>query len=512
MNSGTAPSDNPFRAGLARSLAPTPCVFVLFGATGDLAARKLIGALFSLARGGLTPKEFFVLGVARRPKSDDEFRADMREALRRFGREQPADEAEWDAFAQRLGYHPCEFNQADAYQGLAARLEAIDREHGTSGNRLFYLAVAPEFVTAITSNLAEAGLLGSDQHDGWRRLVVEKPFGTDLASARALSAHLQARLSEEQIYRIDHYLGKETVQNLLTLRFGNAIFEPLWNRRYVEHVQITVGETEGIGRRGEFYDRTGALRDMVQNHMMQLLALVAMEPPVTWAAGAIRNEKAKVLGALPALTAEQVADCTVRGQYEAGMLGGDDVVGFHDEAGIAADSTTETFVALRLYLDTWRWSGVPFYLRHGKRLPKRASEIAVAFRQPPLTLFPDAGRGGNTLVLRVQPDEGLSLSFVAKVPGSRLTLQTVKMDFDYGQAFATPSPEAYERLVLDALLGDSTLFTREDEVDSAWRFADSLRAGFDVLPRDSVRPYAAGTWGPAEADALLLGEARWRRL
>jgi glucose-6-phosphate 1-dehydrogenase len=506
-------SSNPLRAGLSRSLAPAPCVFVLFGATGDLAARKLLPALFSLFQSGLTPKQFAILGVARRAKSDAEWRAEMRDAVTRFGRRQPADELEWESFARHLSYQACEFADAAAYRDLAQRLAAIDQAQGTAGNRLVYLAVAPEFFTTITGCLRDAGLLGGDEGRGWRRLVVEKPFGSDAASARALSRHLQTCLPEDGIYRIDHYLGKETVQNLLTLRFGNAIFEPLWNRRYVDHVQITVAETEGMGRRGEFYDRTGALRDMVQNHMMQLLALVAMEPPVTWEAGAIRDEKAKVLRALPDFSAEQVAANVVRGQYIAGALAGQSVPGFLEESGIAPDSTTETFVALRLTLDTWRWSGVPFWLRHGKRLPKRASEIAITFRQPPLALFPETvGRAGNTLVLRIQPDEGISLSFVAKTPGTRLTMQSVKMDFNYGSAFATASPEAYERLLLDVMLGDSTLFTREDEVDSAWRFVDSLRAGLAQMPRQTIAPYAAGSWGPPQAEALLPPGLRWRRL
>ncbi|MBI5835580.1 MAG: glucose-6-phosphate dehydrogenase [Armatimonadetes bacterium] len=504
---------NPFRDGLTRSDAPAPCVFVLFGATGDLTARKLVPALWQLVRGGLAPKQFFVLGVARRAKSDDEFRAEMRAAVDKFGRDRPADEAEWEAFAQRLGYCVCEFTQPAAYQALAQRLRGIDASHGTAGNRLYYLAVAPEFFEGITSSLHEAELIGPDQAGGWRRVVIEKPFGTDLASAARLSGHLHGLLTEDQIYRIDHYLGKETVQNLLTLRFGNAIFEPLWNRNHIEHVQITVAETEGIGRRGEFYDQTGALRDMVQNHMMQLLALVAMEPPVTWEAGAIRDEKAKVLRALPAWTPAQVASRVVRAQYTRGTLAGVEMPGFTEEAGIAPDSLTESYVAMRLTLDTWRWSGVPFYLRHGKRLPKRTTEIAIAFHQPPLSLFPPTvGRSGNTLVMRIQPDEGISLNFVAKVPGTRLTLQAVKMDFGYGSSFAQTSPEAYERLLLDAMLGDNTLFTREDEVASAWRFVDSVRAGLAEQPRDTMAGYAVGSWGPAAADALLDGDATWRRL
>ncbi|HAZ63597.1 MAG TPA: glucose-6-phosphate dehydrogenase [Armatimonadetes bacterium] len=506
-------SANPFREGLARLRAPEPCVFVLFGATGDLTARKLLPALWQLVHDGLAPKHFYVLGVARRPKTDDEFRAEVRAAVTDHGRHKPEDDGEWADFAGRLGYHQSEFHDEAGFAGLAERLSAIDAEMGTTGNRLYYLAVAPEFFEVIADQLAAHDLIGPDEGSGWRRLVVEKPFGEDLPSAQALSRHLHQLVGEEQIYRIDHYLGKETVQNLLTLRFGNAIFEPLWNRRYIDNVQITVAETEGIGRRGEFYDQTGGLRDMVQNHMMQLLALVAMEPPVTWEAGAIRDEKAKVLKALPDWSPEQVAQHVVRAQYVAGALAGVDHPGYREENGVADDSLTETYAALRLTLDTWRWSGVPFYLRHGKRLPKRSTEVAIAFRQPPLTLFPEAvGATGNTLVLRIQPDEGISLNFLAKIPGTRLTLQAVKMEFGYGSSFAAASPEAYERLILDALVGDNTLFTRQDEVASAWRFIDAVRAGLAEQPAETMLTYPVGSWGPPEAAQLLGPGQQWRRL
>lgn len=506
--------DNPFREDAARESAPGPCAFVLFGATGDLAARKILPALYNLAREGLTPREFYVLGAARRPKSDAEWRAEVRSAVERHSRQLPIDKVVWEDFIGRVGYQPCEFTDALAYRALAERLAQLDREYGLRGNRLFYLAVAPEYFAEITSHLHEVGLLGPPSERGASRVVVEKPFGSDLTSARALSAHLAGMLREDQILRIDHYLGKETVQNILTMRFGNAIFEPLWNRRYIDHIQITVAETVGMeGRRGAYYDRAGAIRDMVQNHMLQLLALVAMEPPVAWDAEAIRDEKAKVIRALGEWSPDEVAERVVRARYTAGSLAGEAVPGYLEEEGVAPDSTTETYVAMRLELQTWRWSGVPFYLRHGKRLPKRATEIAVVFRQPPLTLFPQAGqRLGNTLVLRIQPDEGIALSVVSKVPGMRLRRQAVKMDFSYGSAFGSASPEAYERLVLDALAGDGTLFTRTDEVEYAWRFVTSVLDGWRTQPAETVFEYPAGTWGPAEADRLLRDGAEWRRL
>ena len=505
---------NPFRTGLARGAAPQPSAFVLFGATGDLTARKLVPALYNLAKEGLTPQEFYVLGVARKPKTDDEFRAEMRDAVGEFSRSQPIDEAVWQQFAARLGYQPCEFSDPAGYQRLKSRLEKLDAEFGLQGNRLHYLAVAPEFFKVITTRLSEAGIF-SGRHVArpWTRVVIEKPFGTDLASAQSLSRHLDALLSEDQIYRIDHYLGKETVQNILTMRFGNAIFEPLWNRRYIKQIQITVAETVGMeGRRGPYYDQAGASRDMVQNHMMQLLALVAMEPPVAWDADAIRDEKAKVLRALSPLTPEEVFQTVLRARYTRGSRGGEEVPGYLEESGVDPESVTDTFVAMRLQLQTWRWSGVPFYLRHGKRLPKRATEIAIEFRQPPLLLFEGHAAEGNSLVFRIQPDEGISLSFLSKVPGMRLRRQPVKMDFTYQSAFGIASPEAYERLVLDALSGDGTLFTRSDEVEYAWRFVGSILDGWAQQPPETVASYPAGTWGPAEADTLLRDGAVWRRL
>jgi len=509
----TSVAENPFREGLARDHAPSPCCFVLFGATGDLCARKLLPALYQLVKQGLTPQEFYVLGVARREKSDEQWREEMRHAVAEHSRDGQLDDEVWSHFSQRLGYHVGNFDDDAAYARLATRLDAIDEQYGTANNRLFYLAVTPEYFTIIPTALARQNLL-DEPGEAWVRVVVEKPFGTDLESARALSSHLRALLHERQIYRIDHYLGKETVQNILTLRFGNAIFEPLWNRRYIESVQITVAETVGMeGRRGPFYEEAGAIRDMVQNHMMQLLSLVAMEPPAAWGAEAIRAEKAKVLQALQPWTPEQVAKHVVRAQYSAGFHAGEPALGYLDEEGVAPDSVTETYVAMRLGLQTWRWSGVPFYLRTGKRLPKRVTEIAVEFRQPPLALFQQPeDQTANTLVLRIQPDEGLSLSFLSKVPGMRMLRRQVKMDFNYGSSFGTVSPEAYERLVLDAMMGDSTLFTREDEVEHAWRFVSSILDGWQASEATQLPQYEAGTWGPEEADELLLDSGEWRRL
>ena len=518
MNSD-APTANPLREAMPRAGAADPCVVVLFGATGDLTARKLVPGLYNLAREGLLPAAFVTLGFARRGKTDGQFRAEMLEAANKHSRLKPVLPEVWKNFGGAIGYHTASFDDAAGYTSLRARLEQLDREHGTQGNRLFYLATAPEYFPVILKNLGAAGLIANPHRARpWTRVVIEKPFGHDLASARALNASAGSALDERQVFRIDHYLGKETVQNILALRFANAIFEPLWNRRYIDHVQITSVEDLGMeGRRGAYYDTAGAIRDVVQNHIMQLLSLVAMEPPVAMEADAIRDEKVKVLRALRPMTVEQVAANTVRGQYGPGSIFGRTVKGYREEEAVAPDSATETFVALRLTLDTWRWAGVPFLIRTGKRLPKRVTEIAIQFKSAPTLLFGGdvqaAGGGPNLLALRIQPDEGISLAFEAKAPGMKLRLQPVKMDFRYGSSFGQPPPEAYERLLLDAMLGDSTLFTRADEVECAWRFVDSIIEGWKKLPPWSTPNYAAGTWGPAEADRLLEGvNAKWRRL
>ncbi|MBV8675779.1 MAG: glucose-6-phosphate dehydrogenase [Planctomycetaceae bacterium] len=507
---------NPLRQNLPRARVPEPCAVVLFGATGDLTHRKLGPALYHLGAGGNLPPDFAIVGFARRDWTDETFRAELEKSMSRG--DDPEFAQTWPEFASHIGYVRGTFTDLAGYEQLKKRLEQLDGTHGTRGNRLYYLAVSPEYFAPIIENLGKAGLIYSHHQDGpWSRVVIEKPFGHDLASARALNRDITRILDESQIYRIDHYLGKETVQNILALRFGNSIFEPIWDRRYVEAVQITVAEELGMaGGRGGYYDNSGALRDMIQNHLMQLLCLVAMEPPVDLSADAVRNERVKVLEVLPTWTYEDVDLNVVRGQYTAGSIQGTEVPGYLQEKGIKPDSTTETYVAIRLKLNSWRWAGVPFFLRTGKRLPKRASEIAVKFRKPPTTLFEVdtgvAGGGTNLLVLRIQPNEGASLAFQAKIPGSRRRLQEVRMDFRYGTSFATPPPEAYERLLLDAMLGDPTLYTRTDQVESSWRFCTTILEAWNRPGAPPPLPYAAGTWGPEAADDLMSGEMQWRRL
>jgi len=506
---------NPLRQNLPRARVPEPCAVVLFGATGDLTHRKLGPALYHLARGGNMPSDFAVVGFARREWDDETFRAELEANMGKGG--DPEFARTWPEFASHIGYVSASFDDPDGYQRLRRRLEQLDGTHGTRGNRLFYLAVAPEYFATIIENLGKAGLIYPAHREGpWSRVVIEKPFGHDLASARALNRDITRILDEGQIYRIDHYLGKETVQNILALRFGNAIFEPIWDRRYVESVQITVAEELGMaGGRGGYYDTSGALRDMIQNHLMQLLCLVAMEPPVDLSADAVRNERVKVMDALPRWTYEDVDRNVVRGRYTAGSIHGTEVPGYLQEKGVRPDSRTETYVALRVELGSWRWAGVPFFLRTAKRLPKRASEIAVQFRKPPQTLFEvdvEESGGANLLILRIQPNEGASLAFQAKIPGSRRRLQEVRMDFRYGTSFAAPPPEAYERLLLDAMLGDPTLYTRTDQVESSWRFCTTILEAWNRPGAAPPLPYAAGTWGPEAADKLMTGDMRWRRL
>ncbi len=510
-----ASESNPLRAFLPRTRVPEPCTVVLFGATGDLVHRKLAPALMRLAVEGQMPAEFAVVGFARRDWDDNQFRAELHTSLSKSNI--PDFEQTWPDFQQHLLFSAGTFDDPEAFQRLKQTLERADQTLGTRGNRLFYLAVAPEFFAKIVEQLGAAGLIDPPQQDGpWSRVVIEKPFGNDLESARALDRELSQYLSERQTYRIDHYLGKETVQNILALRFANTIFEPIWNRDHVRSVQITVAEEVGMpGGRGAYYDTAGAIRDMVQNHMMQLLCLVAMEPPVDLEADSVRNEKVKVLQSLPRWSAEDVAQNVVKGQYVTGSIQGKEVPPFRQEKGVPPDSLTDTYVAIRLTLNNWRWAGVPFYLRTGKSLPKRATEISIQFDTPPVQLFEpqDEGSGGaNLLVLRIQPNEGASLAFQAKVPGSRRRLQEVRMDFRYGTAFASPPPEAYERLLIDAMLGDPTLYTRIDEVENAWEFISPILKAWE---EHKIEPatYQAGSWGPTEADQLLERDgARWRRL
>jgi len=507
---------NPLRQALPRARVPEPCAIVLFGSTGDLAHRKLVPALYNLARGGNLPSECAIVGFARRDWTDDDLRADYEQTLSKNG---GSDFREiWPQCASRLVFAPGTFDDLDGFRKLKDKLEELDRTHGTRGNRIYYLAVSPEFFSTIIAHLGEAGLIYPwQQETPWSRVVIEKPFGRDLASARALNRDVSRVLEERQVYRIDHYLGKETVQNILAFRFGNSIFEPIWNRRHVAAVQITVAEEVGMaGGRGSYYDTAGAIRDMVQNHMMQLLSLVAMEPPVDLSADAVRNEKVKVLQTLPDWKPDDVSRNVVRAQYTAGSIEGVEVPGYLQEKGVAPDSKTSPYVAIRLMLNTWRWAGVPFFLRTGKRLPKRTTEIAIQFHRPPTELFEaegDGHSGANQLVMRIQPNEGASLSFEAKIPGSRRRLQEVRMDFRYGTAFAVPPPEAYERLLLDVMLGDPTLFTRTDEVESAWRFITAILDAWQQPGAPPPVTYPAGSWGPVEADELLKADGmNWRRL
>lgn len=503
--------------------AQDPVTVVIFGASGDLSKRKLIPALYQLQSAGYLPDRYAVVGFSRTTMTDEAYRESMLKALQEQATE-GTDEARADhPLVRALHYQPGNADDVESFKQLKAKLETLDRELNLPGNRLFYLSVASEFFTPIIRNLCEAGLICGRHDKTWSRVIIEKPFGTDLESARKLNADITAILDESQIYRIDHYLGKETVQNILTFRFGNSIFEPLFNQKYVDNVQLTVAETLGMeGRRGAFYDGAGAMRDIVQNHMLQLLCLIAMEPPSTLAAQSVRDEKVKVLHALVPLTRKEVAACTVRGQYGVGELNGTLVKGYRQEEGVDPKSLTETYVALRLNIDNWRWAGVPFFLRTGKRLRKRASEIAVEFKQPPLQLFRQLANDGdlepprpksNVLVLRIQPDEGISLSFACKQPGMKIQLEDVHMDFFYGQSFQQRSPEAYERLLLDALRGDASLFTRSDEVEYAWRFISSIHGGWAQLPPPAFPNYYPFTDGPDDALRLMEGtQAKWRPL
>ena len=508
---------NPFREDLVARSRAEPCTIVIFGATGDLTHRKLIPALYNLAADGELPTGIQIVGFARRDKSDEEFREGLKKINAKLSRS-GLDEEVWKPFIESVYYHQAEFNDAQGYDRLAKRLDEIDEGRGGKGNRLFYIASAPNFFDDILLHLKQAGL--NKAKDGcWSRVIVEKPFGTDLKTAHHLNEVVNATFQEKDTYRIDHYLGKETAQNLMVLRFANAIFEPLWNSKHIDHVQITCSEHLGMeGGRGAYYDSAGALRDMVQNHLLQLLSLVAMEPPTDLSADGVRDEKVKVIRSLRQWdTPEKVAENVVRAQYTAGHVDGEPVPGYCAEDRVNPESNTEPYVALRLLIDTWRWSGVPFYIRMGKRLPKKATEISVHFKDAPCVLFNTACDGAvsdNVLVIRIQPDEGISLRMVSKIPGNSVRLEPVKMDFHYATSFGKASPEAYERLLLDAMAGDATLFARRDEVEEAWRFIDHIEQAWHESDNPPpMAEFVAGSWGPREADDLLAKDGnQWRRL
>ncbi len=508
------PEGNPLREGLRLERVPDPHVMVIFGATGDLSHRKVFPALAQLWRTNLLPQDWMLVAVGRRPYDDAAFRKDIAASLAQWSRVPLEPEAERQ-FLERIVYHHGDFADDATYDRLVERLDAIDAEHATGGNRLFYLATQPSAFPEIVGEIGRCGLDHELHGGGWRRIIIEKPFGRDLESARRLNREVGRVFRETQVYRIDHYLGKETVRNLMVFRFGNGIFEPLWNRRYVDHVQITMAESIGVEERGSFYEETGATRDVLQNHLLQLLSLVAMEPPATFEADALRDEKVKVLRAVDQYDRAGVADNVVRGQYGPGWVAGQPVVGYRQEANVDPQSETETFVATRLFIDDWRWSGVPFYLRTGKRLPKRATEIAIQFKGVPHRLFEHTASDPqpNLLAIRIQPDEGILLRFGSKVPGLGLDIRTVNMDFTYGSAFATDAPDAYETLVLDAMLGDASLFTRADEVEAAWGTVTPIVDAWLDAPPPDFPNYPAGSWGPEAADDLIERDGRrWRRI
>ena len=496
---------NPLREGLKLPRVPAPCALVVFGASGDLTRRKLFPAIYALAARGMLPEHFAIVGVSRTEETDAEFKARMKESVREFGRDK-LDEKVWKRLAAGMHYVAADVAGGGGEDALLDLLARLDRQRGTAGNRVFYLAVPPSAFSILMEKLGRR----RGEWGGWTRLIVEKPFGTDRGSAHQLNDEAHRYFDERAIYRIDHYLGKETVQNLLALRFANGIFEPIWNRQFVDHVEITVAESMGIEGRAGFYEHAGAIRDVFQNHLLQLVALTAMEPPVDFSAESVRNEKVKVLRAMRSPRGRDV----VRGQYGPGYVEGVAAPGYREEPGVDPRSATETFVAAKLLIDNWRWAGTPFYVRVGKRLPKRETTIAIQFQRaphPPFAKETAEGMQPNVLVVHVQPDEGVSLAIGAKVPGQGMTIRTVVMDFLYGAAFRTELPEAYERLILDCLLGDATLFTRADEVDAQWELVDSI-VGRWKREKLSFPNYAAGTWGPLEAGELIRREGReWRR-
>jgi glucose-6-phosphate 1-dehydrogenase len=511
----SAPSANLLTSGVAEALHPQPCTLVIFGGSGDLSHRKLLPAIYNLAVDGVLPTNFAVVGFAIDDMDDVKFRAFAREGIQKFSRQELV-EQHWSDYEKTLFYVRGSFKEAEAFARLRQRLEEIEPQLGVPGNRVFYMSIPPSLIETCATQLQAAGLVRPAAELPFSRIIVEKPIGRDLGSARAINDTLARAFDESQIYRIDHYLGKETVQNVMVMRFGNAIFEPLWSNNYVDHVQITVAEEEGVGTRARYYEEAGALRDMVQNHMLQLLCTIAMEPPWSNHPEVVRDYKLAVLRCLRPMTEKDVDQYVVRAQYGAGFEHGVDVPGYRREEGVKSDSITETYVAMKMFVDNWRWSGVPFYLRTGKRLPKRASEIAVQFKDVPGVLFNtrrEAPLEPNVLALRIQPDEGISLRICAKLPGPKARVYPVKMDFRYLSTFGEQSPEAYERLLLDVMAGDATLFMRRDAVEASWKWCMHILDRWKASGSRWLPEYPAGTWGPLEADKIVHADNRkWRTL
>jgi glucose-6-phosphate 1-dehydrogenase len=510
-------AENPLKVAERARVIPPPNAMVIFGGSGDLAHRKIIPALYNLELNRLLPQHFAVVGVSRSSYSDDEYRADMRKAVEEFSRTRPIQPQVWESFASRLYYITGSTDDPATYGKVGDLLERMEREHGTDGNRLFYMSLIPKLFPGAIQGIGKSGIGGRGYDRGWSRVVIEKPFGHDLASARELQALVTEVFPERDVFRIDHYLGKESVQNIIALRFANGIFEPVWSHHYVDHVQVTVAESIGIEHRGNFYETAGAIRDIIQNHALQLLSLIAMEPPATFEPEEVRNEKVKVLKALRRMSGVVVDRNVVRGQYDRGWVGGQPVPAYREEPDVAPDSVVETYVAAEFLVDNWRWAGTPFFLRTGKRLAKRATEVVVQFKAAPHLPFGEAAKEGlepNALVLRIQPNEGITLKLGAKVPGPSMEVRSVNMDFSYGTSFADDLPDAYERLLLDVMIGDPSLFPRWDQVEESWQIVQPILDRWAVTPPPEFPNYEAGEWGPKEADELIARHShgrRWRR-